>query len=76
MIRDKIKLGFVTPSNFVDLNRNGLAASGLVVVDVTAREVDPGASGQTGVRINLDGTTPIDNPATRIATKYQGGPDR
>jgi len=60
VIRDKIKLGFVTPTNFVDLNRNGLAESGLVVVDVTAREVDPGADGQTGVRINLDGAAPVD----------------
>ena len=60
VIRDKIKLGFVTPQNFLDLSRNGLAASGLVVLDVTAREVDPGATGQTGVRINLDGTAPVD----------------
>ena len=60
VIRDKIKLGFVQPPNFVDLNRNGLASSGLVVVDVTAREVDPGDTGQTGVRINLDGASPID----------------
>ena len=60
VIRDKIKLGFVPPANYLDLNRNGLAASGLVVIDLTAREVDPGASGQTGVRINLDGTAPVD----------------
>jgi M6 family metalloprotease-like protein len=60
VIRDKIKLGFVTPANYLELNRNGLATSGLVVVDVTAREVDPGASGQTGVRVLLDGATPVD----------------
>ncbi len=60
VIRDKIKLGFVPAANFLDLNRNGLAASGLVVLDLTAREVDPGATGQTGVRINLDGTAPAD----------------
>ena len=70
VIRDKIELGFVTPPNFVDLNRNGLAASGLAVVDVTAREVDPGGSGQTGVRINLDGAAPIDKttPCTIFTT--------
>ena len=74
VIRDKIKLGFVTPQNYVDLNRNGLASSGLVVVDVTAREVDPGASGQTGVRINLDGTAPIDKttPCTIFTTTSRG----
>jgi M6 family metalloprotease-like protein len=60
VIRDKIKLGFVTKDNFVELNRNGLAASGPVVVDVTAREVDPGPSGQTGIHITLDGTSPVD----------------
>ena len=75
VIRDKIKLGFVTPANFLDLNRNGLAASGLVVADVTAREVDPGASGQTGIRINLDGTTPIDKtiPCTIFTTSLAAG---
>ena len=30
-----------TGANFIDLNRNGLATSGLAVVDVTAREVGP-----------------------------------
>ena len=70
VIRDKIKLGLVTPANFLDLNRNGLASSGLVVADVTAREVDPGASGQTGIRINLDGSAPVDKniPCTVFTT--------
>jgi hypothetical protein len=55
VIRDKIKLGFVTDANFVDLTRSALASSGIAVVDVTARQVDPGATDQTGVRIVLDG---------------------
>jgi M6 family metalloprotease-like protein len=55
VIRDKIALGFVTPDNFVDLTRSALAATGLAVVEITARQVDPEASGQTGVRIGLDG---------------------
>jgi M6 family metalloprotease-like protein len=55
VLRDKIKLGFVTPPNFTDVNRNGLATSGLVVLDILAREVDPGGSAQSGIRINLDG---------------------
>jgi hypothetical protein len=55
VIRDKIALGFVSSDNFVDLTRSGLADSGLAVVEVTARQVDPGDTGQTGVRIALDG---------------------
>src|SRR5262245_41696733 len=74
VIRDKIKLGFVQPPNFVDLNRNGLAQSGLAVVDVTAREANPGATGQTGIRINLDGATPIDKttPCSIFTTSLAG----
>ena len=60
VLRDKIFLDFVTAPNFLDLSRNGLAESGLVVAEVTARQVDPGASGQTGIRINLDGAAPVD----------------
>jgi M6 family metalloprotease-like protein len=55
VIRDKIALQFLGPDNFVDLTRGALAQTGLAVVEVTARQVDPGASGQTGVRIALDG---------------------
>ena len=60
VLRDKLKLGFIAPQNYLEVNRNGLAASGLVVVEVTAREVDPGDSDMTGVRILLDGSAPID----------------
>ena len=74
VLRDKIKLGFVRPANFLDLNRNGLASSGLVVAEVTAREVDPGAAGQTGIRINLDGAAPVDKniPCTRVHDQPRG----
>ncbi len=61
MMKDKIGgLGFAGPGNYLGLNRNGLASSGLAVLDVAAREVDPGASGQIGVRIALDGAAPVD----------------
>ena len=55
VLRDKIALGFVGQPNFVDLNRGALASSGVAVVDVIARQVDPGDEHQLGVRINLDG---------------------
>jgi M6 family metalloprotease-like protein len=55
VLRDKIKLGFVTAPNFVDLTRSALAQTGLAVVEVTARQIDPGTDGQSGVRIALDG---------------------
>jgi M6 family metalloprotease-like protein len=59
-MRDKIALNFATSSNFVDLNRNGLATSGLAVVDVTARESAPTETEQSAVRINFDGSSPVD----------------
>jgi M6 family metalloprotease-like protein len=75
VLRDKIKLGsspnpanaFVTAQNFTDLNRNGLGISGLAVLTIQAREVNPGANGQVGVRINLDGAAPADKtPACTV----------
>lgn len=53
-LRNKLKLGFIENKNVLQLNRNGLAQSGLAVADVTARETDPG-DGLAGVRIALDG---------------------
>jgi len=53
-VRNKLKLGFVTPEQVLQVSRNGLATSGMVVANVTAREVDPG-SGLSGVQVNLDG---------------------
>jgi hypothetical protein len=53
-LRNKAKLGFITPDQLLKVNRGGLAQSGMVVADVTAREVDPG-SGLSGIQVNLDG---------------------
>ena len=55
VLRDKLAFGFVNNSNFTDLNRSALGTSGLAVLDIQAREADPGASNQLGVRINMDG---------------------
>jgi M6 family metalloprotease-like protein len=54
-IRNKLKLGFVTPAQVLRLNRSGITSSGLVVADVKARESDPGSE-LAGVQIALDGT--------------------
>ncbi len=41
-VRNKLKLGFLEHRHVLQLNRNGLAQSGLATADVTARETDPG----------------------------------
>ena len=63
MVRNKITMAFLPENQILRLDRNGLALSGLVVAKVTARAVDPGASGnQSGIRITLDAdqTPPCD----------------
>src|SRR5262249_7401471 len=53
-MRNKRFLNFTGDADLVRLNRNGLAQSGMAVVDVKAREVKP--SGDiAGVRLNLHG---------------------
>jgi M6 family metalloprotease-like protein len=69
MLRQQINFGFVTNSNILRLNRDGLAKSGLAVTTITAREVDPGLTSLVGVVVRLDGEapqdrTPRDDPAT------------
>jgi hypothetical protein len=55
MLRNKIKLGIVDEQNVLRLSRDALAGSGVVVARVTARAVQPGATGLTGVNVVLDG---------------------
>jgi len=55
LLRNKIDMGIVPDENVVTLNSNDLAQSGVVVQTVTAREVDPGAGGTSGIRILLGG---------------------
>ncbi|GAA4712899.1 M6 family metalloprotease domain-containing protein [Phytohabitans rumicis] len=54
MLRDKVKLGMVDEANVLRLSREALASSGIVVADVTARAVKPGASELTGVNIAMN----------------------
>ncbi|SNR51683.1 M6 family metalloprotease domain-containing protein [Actinomadura mexicana] len=53
MLRNKLKLGMVNGDDVLQLSRDALAASGLVVADVTARSADPGEGGLTGINVKL-----------------------
>ena len=69
MLRQKIAFGFVTPEQVLTISRDGLAKSGLVVANVTARSIDPLPSSYAGMVVRLDGDaphdrTPADDPAT------------
>lgn len=55
MLRNKIHAGIVPADNVLDLSREALASTGMVVDTVTARAVDPGAGGTSGIKIRLDG---------------------
>ncbi|MFF5207057.1 M6 family metalloprotease domain-containing protein [Streptosporangium sp. NPDC000396] len=66
MLRNKIKLEMVDERNVLRLSREALAESGLVVARVTARAVQPGSNGLSGVNIAFgDGDR---SPACDIAT--------
>ncbi|MFI5706909.1 M6 family metalloprotease domain-containing protein [Kribbella sp. NPDC051620] len=53
MLRNKIKLQMVDEQNVLRLSREALAQSGLVVADVTARAIQPGAEDLSGINIAL-----------------------
>ena len=53
MLRNKLKLGMVNNDDVLQLSREALAASGMVVANVTARSVDPGKGGLTGINVKL-----------------------
>lgn len=54
-LRNKIKLSMVDEQNVLRLSRDALAGSGVVVARVTARAVQPGADGLSGLNVTLDG---------------------
>ncbi|MEU5721937.1 M6 family metalloprotease domain-containing protein [Micromonospora sp. NPDC047738] len=53
-LRDKLKIGLLGEEHALRLSREGLASSGLVVADVTARAVDAGEGGLTGINIAMN----------------------
>ncbi|MEU6713901.1 peptidase M6 [Nonomuraea sp. NPDC046802] len=71
-LRNKIGMGFVPYSSVLRLNRDGLAKSGLAVVDVIARAVNASPlpkGSRAGVQVLLDGAAPIDrSPACDVNT--------
>ena len=69
MLRQKLNFDFVGIDQALQLNRNGLAESGLAVANVTARAIEPGSNSLAGIIVILDGDapqdrTPPDDPAT------------
>lgn len=60
MLRSKIKFKFLPDSNVLKLNRSDLAKSGVAVATITARAVDPGPTGLSGITVTLDGDAPQD----------------
>ncbi|GAA4224386.1 M6 family metalloprotease domain-containing protein [Actinomadura meridiana] len=53
MLRNKLKLEMVDPNNVLQVTRDGLASSGTLVARVTARSVEPGKGGLSGVNLKL-----------------------
>ncbi|BCJ52989.1 peptidase M6 [Actinoplanes sp. NBRC 14428] len=66
MLRNKLKLGIIDDDAVLRLSRTGLAASGVVVTRVTAREVEAGPGVLSGINVTLDGgdRSPACDPAT------------
>lgn len=69
MLRNRMINGFIPKSQVLTLSREDLAKSGLVVVSVTARAVEPLPGTFAGIIVRLDGAephdrTPADDPAT------------
>ena len=55
MLRNKIDMGIVPDENVLTVDSADLADTGLALATVTARSVDPGAEGTSGIRVLLDG---------------------
>ncbi|MEV0154078.1 M6 family metalloprotease domain-containing protein [Micromonospora sp. NPDC050686] len=53
-LRDKMKIKLIGEEHVLRLSREELAASGLVVADITARAVDAGQGGLTGLNIAMN----------------------
>ncbi|TWP47989.1 M6 family metalloprotease domain-containing protein [Lentzea tibetensis] len=66
MLRNKIKLGIVDERNVLRLSREALPGSGLVIAKVTARAVQAGPNGLSGVNIALG--TGDKSPACNVQT--------
>ncbi|WP_309114334.1 M6 family metalloprotease domain-containing protein [Saccharothrix sp.] len=66
VLRNKMKLGIVDERNVLRLSREALADSGVVIAKVTARTVQPGPNGLSGINIAM-GTGDL-SPACDVRT--------
>ncbi len=66
MLRNKLKLAMVDESNVLRLSREALADSGVVIARVTARSVQPGPHGLSGINVAM-GTGDL-SPACDVRT--------
>lgn len=69
MLRNRMVNGFITDDDVITVSRTGLAQTGLVVAEVTARAVEPVPGSFAGLIVRLDGDephdrTPFEDPAT------------
>jgi M6 family metalloprotease-like protein len=60
MLRQRLYFEFIGIDETLEVNRNGLAESGLAVARVTARNVDPLPGELAGIVVRLDGDEPRD----------------
>ncbi len=60
MLRSKVRFQFLKEPEVLKLTRSGLAESGIVVANVTARAVEPAAGAFAGITVALDGDAPQD----------------
>jgi M6 family metalloprotease-like protein len=74
MLRNKMKLGMVDPDRVLQLSRDALASSGMVVAKVTARAAEPGGTDLAGINLRL-GDGGDESPAcdTRTDPLCDGG---
>lgn len=65
MLRNKIKQGFLTPDQYLSLDRDKLAESGPVFTDIVSREVPTGNAferqGLHGINISMVDNTPVNS---------------
>ena len=63
MLRSRIRFGFLTPQQVLELKRSELAKSGIAVATVAARAVAPDPDSSAGIIVRLDGPAPQDRTA-------------
>ena len=68
-LRNRLRYGWLQPSEVLTVSRSGLAQSGVAVATVTARAVDPLPGEVAGLVVRLDGEAPRDRtPACDMST--------